>query len=124
MTNEELSNKLDEKFADLDEKFDRVDEKFAGLNGKFAGVDVRFSRIDEFAAKVERRFESLEQKMDDGFNASRVRDEDLRGLMTFGLEAREVLRDEMHRRFDASDRKHDEQINLLKDVIRQTPTKP
>lgn len=116
MTNDELAKKLDEKFAG-------VDEKFAGLDEKFSRVDARFSQIDEFAAKVDKRFESLEQKMDDGFAASKIRDEDLRGLMTFGLEAREVLREEVHRRFDASDRKHDEQITLLKDVIRQAPTK-
>ena len=49
---------------------------------------------------------------------SRARDEELRGLMTFGLEARDVLRDEMHRRFEAADAKYDEQFTLLKDAVR------
>jgi predicted nucleic acid-binding Zn-ribbon protein len=131
MTNDELAKKLDEKFAGIDEKFAGIDAKFAGidekfaaLNEKFAGVDNRFSRIDEASTKMEKRFERLEQKMDDGFGASRVRDEELRGLITFGLEARDVLRDDMHRRFDAADQKHDEQIHLLKDVIRHHLTKP
>ena len=44
--------------------------------------------------------------------------------MSFALEADEVLRDSMSRRFDAADRKHDEQIGLLKDVIRHHVTKP
>lgn len=87
--------------------------------------------VDELAARLEQRFEgleqkfeNLEQKMDDGFEASKIRDEELRDLMAFGLEAREVLRDEMHRRFDAAGHKHDEQIGLLNDVIRQNLAKP
>jgi len=32
--------------------------------------------------------------------------------------ANEILRDEMHRRFDASDQKTDAQISLLKSAIR------
>lgn len=57
---------------------------------------------------------ALEQKMDDGFEASKIDDEKLRGLMTFGLEARAVLRDEMHLRFDAAGHEYDEQIVFAK----------
>ena len=57
-------------------------------------------------------------RVDSELNAARIRDEKLHALMTFGLEAREVLRDEMGRRFDSMDSKHDEQIGLLKAVVR------
>jgi hypothetical protein len=61
--------------------------------------------------------------MDQGFNDSKIRDERLAGLITFGFETREVLRDEMHRRFDAADRKNDEQITLLKDAVQHLNTR-
>jgi len=73
--------------------------------------------VEELAAQMNEQFAGLKKSMDQGFNDSKVRDDELRDLMTFGLEAREVLRDEMHRRFDAADRKHDQQITLLKDAV-------
>jgi hypothetical protein len=76
--------------------------------------------IDELAARMNEKFDGLEKKVDDGFKDSKIRDEELRDLMKFGLEAREVLRDEMHRRFDDSDRRQEEQIALLKDAVRHS----
>ena len=72
---------------------------------------------------IDTRLSTLEQKVDDGFNASRVRDEELHRLTRFGLEADEIIADSIKRRLDESNRKHDEQIGLLKDVIRQNVTK-
>jgi hypothetical protein len=77
-------------------------------------------KLDALGKKVDAidtRFDALEEKVDEGFKDSKIRDEELRGLMTFGLEAREVLRDEMHRRFDDTDRKHEEELTLLKDML-------
>ena len=74
--------------------------------------------IDELAAQMNDQFAKVHQKMDEGFKDSKIRDEELRDLTKFGLEAREVLRDEMHRRFDEADRKNDEQITLQKDAVR------
>ena len=53
-----------------------------------------------------------------GFNESRIRDEELRDLMKFGLEAREALRETVDARFDATDKKHVEELGLMKDVLR------
>jgi hypothetical protein len=39
--------------------------------------------------------------------------------MKFGLEAREVLSEEIARRFDATDRRLDDQLALLADAIRK-----
>ena len=94
-----------------------IDGLAAKMNERFESMDKRFDRMDK-------RFESLEQKMDQGFNDSKIRDEHLLGLTRFSLEADEVLRDSMMRRFDDADRKHDEQISLLKDVVRQRAAKP
>ncbi len=67
---------------------------------------------------LETKFEGLEKKVDEGFNASKVRDEQLMDLTKFGLEAREALRESIEMRFEEADRKHNEQIGLLKDVAR------
>ena len=72
---------------------------------------------------IDTRLSSLEQKVDEGFRGSQIRDEELHRLTRFGLEADEVLRESMNRRFDVSDRKHDDQISLLEDVMRQNLTK-
>ena len=83
--------------------------------------------LDDIAGKldtIDTRLSNLEQKVDDGFNASKVRDEGLHRLTRFGLEAGEIMRDSMNRRFDAADQKHDAQIGLLKDVIRHHLAKP
>jgi hypothetical protein len=69
---------------------------------------------------LDKRFDALEKKIDEGFDASRARDEELRDLTKFGLEAREILRDEMHRRFDAADRKHNGAIALLEAAVRDS----
>lgn len=113
MTNDELSNILDEKFAGVDDRLSRIDT----LLDKFA------ANIEAQLQDVEKRFEGLDQKMEQGFNDSKTRDAELRGLMTFGLEARDVLRDEMHSRFDAADRRHDEHITLLKDAVQHLNTR-
>ncbi len=94
MTLDELAAKMDKQFENLEQKMDQ-----------------RFESVDQ-------RFESLEQKMDQGFNDSKIRDERLQSLMTFGLESREILRDEMLRRFDAADRKSDQQLELLRDAFK------
>ena len=83
--------------------------------------------LDDIARKldtIDTRLSTLEQKVDDGFNASRVRDEELHRLTRFGFEANEIMRDSISRRFDEANQKHDEQISLLKDVISQSITKP
>jgi septation ring formation regulator EzrA len=104
MTIEELAAQMNTQFADVNEKFADVNEKFAGVNEKFAGI--------------EHRFDELTKRVGEGFDASRARDEELRDLAKFGLEARDILREEMHRRFDDTDRKHDDSIELLQTAVR------
>ena len=110
MTNDELAAKIDAQFERIDEKFNGIDKRFEGIDKKFDGFDKKFDGFDK-------KFDGLEQTMKEGFDASRARDEELRDLTKFGLEAREILRDEMHRRFDESDRKTDLQLTLLKDAV-------
>jgi len=54
---------------------------------------------------MDEKFDALEKKVDDGFNASKARDEELPDLTRFSVEARNVLSCELRRRFDEADRK-------------------
>ncbi|HMF88988.1 MAG TPA: hypothetical protein VK575_13005, partial [Gemmatimonadaceae bacterium] len=55
-------------------------------------------------SNLDAKFDSLEAKVEDGFNASKIREDEILGVARLGLEANEILRDEMNRRFDASDK--------------------
>ena len=57
------------------------------------------------------------ERVDTELNDARIRDEQLHSLMKFGLEAREALRESVTARFDETDRRHEEAISLLKDVL-------
>jgi hypothetical protein len=102
-----------------------VSARFSDIDKRFGDIDKRFGDIDKRFGDIDKRFDNMQAEMRDGFahvnhqlNQAKVRDEELHRLMKFGLEAREALRETMDARFDAADRKHDEQIGLLKDVLR------
>ena len=62
----------------------------------------------------------VKTEMRDGFNASKIRDEELRSLAKLGLEANQGLLETTTARFDATDKRHVEEIGLLKDVLRSS----
>lgn len=117
MTNDDLSTKVGGLTTSVGTLFTKMDTLATTVGALAMTVDALAMTVDGLATRMDTRFEALDQKVDQGFDKSKIRDEELRSLVKFGLEAREVLRDEMHRRFDASDRKHDEQITLLKDAV-------
>lgn len=73
---------------------------------------------DEKLAQGLNESKKRDEEVARGLNESKIRDEELRRLTKFGLEAREVLKESIEARFDAADKKHDEEIGLLKDVLR------
>ena len=74
---------------------------------------MRKSQIDEFAAiDRDRRRRPAVERREDSATKSRI------GLLKFSLEAREGLRESMEGRFDEMGQKHDQEIDLLKDVLR------
>lgn len=62
----------------------------------------------------------MKTEMRDGFNASMIRDEELRSLAKLGLEANQGLLETTTARFDPTDKRHGEEIGLLKDVLRSS----
>lgn len=114
MTLEGLSaqiGRLSSKIEVMDSKIEAMDSKIEAMDSKIETMD---SKIDTVAQEMRDGF----ARVDDELRAAKIRDESLHSLMKFGLEAREVLRDEVGRRFDATDRKLDEQLGLLKDAVR------
>ncbi len=99
-----------------------VKDDINGLKGEINGVKGEMAGM---RADLKGDIRSLDSRMEQGFrrvddelNAARIRDEEAHSLLKFGLEAREALRESMESRFDATDKKHDEEIGLLKDVLR------
>ncbi len=93
-----------------------------GIKGDMAGMKTELKgELTGLRGEVK----SLDGRMTEGFrrvdeelNAAKIRDEEAIRLLNFGLEAREGLRESVDARFDATDKKHDEEIGLLKDVLR------
>ena len=140
MTTDELAARMDAQFERMESRFTSMESRFTSMESRFTSLesrvtsmdsrvtsmDSRVTSIESPVTRIESRFTSMESQyeglrhaMTQGFNESKMRDEQLRERMTFGLEARDVLRDEMHRRFDESDRKHDQQFTLLHDAVRR-----
>ena len=125
MTLDDLGARFDKLAAEFTRLEKNVSAQFTRFEQKmdqgFNDSKIRDQKLDE---KLEQglndskiRDQELQEKLDQGLNDSKIRDEQLLAKTQFGLEARAILRDEMHRRFDEADRKHDEQIDLLKVAV-------
>src|SRR5262245_34546391 len=71
--------------------------------------------VREFSAlnlTIDRRFDGVDARLD----RIEMRLDKVDETAKFGLEAVEGLRESMDRKFAAADKKHDEQINLLKSL--------
>ncbi len=99
----------------LKDDINGVKGEINGVKGEMAGMRADLKGdIRSLDSRMEQGF----RRVDDELNAARIRDEEAHSLLKFGLEAREALRESMESRFDATDKKHDEEIGLLKDVLR------
>ena len=116
---------IDAKLGGHDAKFDAIDAKLDAIDARLGGHDAKFDAIDARLGGHDAKFDGLEAEMRSGFtrideklNEAKIRDEELHGLLKFSLEAREGLRESMEQRFDVIGNKHDQEIGLLKDVLR------
>jgi hypothetical protein len=103
-------------------RLDAIDAKLGGLE---AEMKSGFRRTDAQLHTVKTRADSIESEMRSGFtrvgeelNNAKIRDEELHGLLKFSLEAREGLRESIEERFDGMGKKQDQELDLLKDVLR------
>ena len=99
MTLDDIGRRLDTLQSDMTSVKSNVESLQTNLTSLHAEVQTGFKRVDE------------------ELNAAKIRDEEAHRLLKFSLEAREGLRESVETRFEEADRKHDEQIDLLKQVV-------
>ena len=106
-------------------RLDAIDAKLGGVDARLGGLDAKVGGLDGTVGGLAAKLDGLEAEMRSGFtrvdeklNEAKIRDEELHGLLKFSLEAREGLRESMEQRFEVTGNKHDQEIDLLKDVLR------
>jgi chromosome segregation ATPase len=116
---------LDARLGGLDTKVGGLDARLGGLDARLGGLDTNVGGLDATLGGLDTKVGGLQAEMRSGFkrvdeklNEAKIRDEELHGLLKFSLEAREGLRESMEQRFDVMGNKHDQEIDLLKDVLR------
>ena len=100
-----LEEKVDAILARLDTFATSVEKRFDGVDGRLDGVDRRLDGVDRRLDGVDTRLSKLAVGLDE-----------VKSLAKDGLEAIQILKESTERSFAEADRKHDEQIELLKDV--------
>jgi hypothetical protein len=86
-------------------------------------IGQRLVAIDEMVTSLQDEVRSGFKRVDQELNAAKIRDEEAHRLLEFSLESRERLRESVDARFDKADKKHDEQIDLLKQVVQHLATR-
>lgn len=127
MTLEGIARRLDTIQADLTtvkQDVAVIKTDVAGLKTDVAGLKTAVGGLTTDVGGLMYEVKAGFDRVDSELNDARIRDEELRGLMKFGLEAREALRESITARFDTTERKQDEAITLLKDVIKARQTEP
>ena len=85
-------------------------------------IGQRLVAIDDKVTSLQDEARASFKHVDEELNAAKIRDEEAHRLLKFSLEAREGLRESVEVRFDQADKKHDEQIDLLKQVVQHVAT--
>ena len=87
-------------------------------------IGQRLVAIDEMVTSpLQDEVRSGFKRVDQELNAAKIRDEEAHRLLEFSLESREGPRESVDARFDEADKKHDEQIDLLKQVVQHLATR-
>jgi hypothetical protein len=113
MDDARLSNGM--TLDDIGQRLVAIDEKVTSLQDE---VRSGFKRVDDELTAAKIRAEEAHREL----NAAKIRDEEAHRLLTFSLEAREGLRESVEARFEEADSKHDDQIDLLKQVVQHLAT--
>jgi SMC interacting uncharacterized protein involved in chromosome segregation len=116
---------MDSKMSGMDSKMSAMDSRIGAMDSRIEAMDLKIGALDSKIDAVDSKVDAVADEMRSGFkrvdeqlNQARVRDEALHSMMKFGLEARDILRDEIGRRFDAADQRFDEQFDLLQAALK------
>lgn len=100
---------------DIGQRLETLQSDVTSLKSSVQSVQ---SNLTSLQAEVRSGF----TRVDEELNAAKIRDEKAHDLLKFSLEARDGLRESMDARFDAVEKKQDEQIDLLKHAVRHLAT--
>jgi putative heme iron utilization protein len=110
------------QLAAIQKDLTTVKDDLSGLKRDVSGLKQDVSGLKQDLASTRKdlggQMLSVLDRVDGLANNMKVEFEQTRGVLRFGLDAREALRETMEARFAEADQKHDQQIALLKDVLR------
>lgn len=109
---------MDDGRLPVEMSLENIAKGLAAIKEQVTSIDKRLDGIDKRFDGIETNVKAGFLQVNEGLNAAKIRDEEAHSLLKFSLEAREGLRESMNDRFDAMERKQDEDIGLLKDVLR------
>ncbi len=118
MTLDGIAKQLDAIRSDIAD----VKTDLAGVKTGLANVNADVTGLRTDGTSMRGELAALRTEMREGFAASKIRDEKLRSLAKLGLEANQGLLETITARFDATDKKHGEEISLLQLVLRNQGT--
>lgn len=98
---------------DLGKRLDVLLSDVAALTSYLQSLQTNLTSL---RAEVQSGFKRVEEEL----SAARSRDQELHRLLKFSVQAGEGFRESVEARFDDADVKQDEQIDLLKQVVRQS----
>ncbi len=99
---------------------DGIAKQLKEIRADLSGVKADLGAVKADLGAVKSELGVVKDGMKAGFNASKIRDEELCSLAKLGLEANQGLLESTTARFDATDQKHGEEISLLKAVQRSS----
>jgi hypothetical protein len=102
----------------LDDIGRRLDTLQSDMSSVKSIIESLQTNVTSLQAEMQTGF----KRVDEELNAAKIRDEEAHRLLKFGLEAREGFCESVEARFDEADKKHDDQIGLLKQVIQHLAT--
>ena len=109
---------------DIGQRLDAIDRKVTSLQADMSEVKPNVASVQSNLTALQVEVRSGFRRVDEELNAAKIRDEEAHRLLKFSLEAREGLRESMEVRFDAVEKKQDEQIDLLKHAVHHVATQP
>lgn len=125
MTLDDIGQRLvaiDEKVTSLQADMTAVKSSVGSLESNVGSLQSDVGSLHTNLASLQSEVRSGFKRVDEALNAAKIRDEEAHRLLKFSLEAREGLRESVENRFEVADRKHDEQIDLLKHVVQHFAT--
>ena len=102
---------------DIGRRLDTLQSDMTSVKSNVGSLQADAGSLHSTLASLQAEVRSGFKRVDEELNAAKIRDEEAHHLLKFSLEAREGLRESVETRFEEADRKHDEQIDLLKQVV-------